>query len=77
MAKGGQFEAVYPSNAELRISTHNKIKTGFKAAGFHKGLENIEKRLKLSYGDHAKLEFTKSDDKHFSVMVKYHWAGSQ
>ncbi|TBO44271.1 sensor histidine kinase [Pedobacter kyonggii] len=57
------------SNAGLRISTNNKIKTGFKAAGFHKGLENIEKRLKLSYGDHAKLEFTAGDDKHFSVMV--------
>jgi len=57
------------SNNELSISTSNLINTRIHHSGFNKGMENIEKRLGLAYGDKFSMTYGKKDENYFDVKV--------
>lgn len=54
---------------ELSIHTTNLINTKIHNSGFNKGMENIQKRLGLAYGDRFSLSYGKRDDNYFDVTV--------
>lgn len=54
---------------ELSIHTTNLINTKIHCSGFNKGMENIEKRLSLAYGNQFKMSYGKRDENYFDVYI--------
>jgi len=57
------------SKGKLLIETSNLINTKIHQSGFNKGMENIEKRLSLAYGDKFSFMFGKRDKNYFDVKL--------
>lgn len=57
------------SENELSINTSNLINTSIHHSGFNKGMENIEKRLGLAYGNKFSLSYGKRDGNYFDVNI--------
>ncbi|GAA4196147.1 hypothetical protein GCM10022289_01400 [Pedobacter jeongneungensis] len=58
------------SYAEFSIHTRNLISTKIHHSGFNKGMENIEKRLRLAYGDNFTFYYEKRDAMYFYVKIE-------
>jgi len=58
------------SKGELLIETKNLINTKIHQSGFNKGMENIEKRLSLAYGNRFSFTYGKKDKNYFDVNLK-------
>lgn len=57
------------NHREFSIQTTNLISTKIHHSGFNKGMENIEKRLKLAYGDKFSLKYGVRDKIFFDVNL--------
>lgn len=57
-------------HSEFSIHTANLISTKIHHSGFNKGMENIEKRLSLAYGDKFSFTYGKTDENYFYVKLK-------
>lgn len=55
---------------EFSIRTMNLISTKIHHSGFNKGMENIEKRLRLAYGDNFTFYYEKRDAMYFYVKIE-------
>lgn len=58
------------SKGKLLIETSNLINTKIHQSGFNKGMENIEKRLSLAYGDKFSFMYGKRDKDYFDEKLK-------
>ncbi|MFC3560200.1 sensor histidine kinase [Pedobacter jamesrossensis] len=54
---------------QFKISTHNLINTNIHQSGFNKGMDNIEKRLNLAYGNKFAMTYGKNDKNYFVVNI--------
>lgn len=60
---------VFVKDKKFRIETSNRIDRQYRKAGTHTGLENIDKRLKFTYGLVADFEFTIFAETYFKTSI--------